>query len=80
MKTEIVLPYLSETMEDGTISRWLKLPGDLIAVGDELVEIETDKITTVYQSDTAGRLTEIVVREGETVPSGTVIAIIESSA
>jgi pyruvate dehydrogenase E2 component (dihydrolipoamide acetyltransferase) len=71
---EIVMPRLSDSMEEGTILRWLKSPGDEVSVGDELVEIETDKANMVYESDEAGTLTEIVAEEGDTLPIGEVIA------
>jgi pyruvate/2-oxoglutarate dehydrogenase complex dihydrolipoamide acyltransferase (E2) component len=61
-------------MEEGTILQWLKKPGDQVAVGDELVEIETDKANMAYESDVAGTLLEIVAAEGETLPIGSVIA------
>jgi pyruvate dehydrogenase E2 component (dihydrolipoamide acetyltransferase) len=61
-------------MEEGTILQWLKQVGDEVAVGDELVEIETDKANMAYESDVAGTLTEIVAQEGETVPIGETIA------
>ncbi len=53
---------------------WLKSVGDEVAVGDELVEIETDKANMVYEADTAGTLVEIVAEEGATLPIGEVIA------
>jgi pyruvate dehydrogenase E2 component (dihydrolipoamide acetyltransferase) len=71
---EVVMPRLSDSMEEGTILRWLKSVGDEISTGDELVEIETDKANMVYESDEAGTLTEIVAGEGETLPIGAVIA------
>jgi pyruvate dehydrogenase E2 component (dihydrolipoamide acetyltransferase) len=71
---EIVMPRLSDSMEEGTILQWLKKPGDEVAVGDELVEIETDKANMAYESDVAGTLSEILVQEGETVAIGTPIA------
>jgi pyruvate dehydrogenase E2 component (dihydrolipoamide acetyltransferase) len=71
---EVVMPRLSDSMEEGTILQWLKQVGDEIAVGDELVEIETDKANMAYESDVAGKLTEIVAAEGETLPIGSVIA------
>src|SRR3954463_13422923 len=75
----IVMPRLSDSMEEGTILQWLKQIGDDVAVGDELVEIETDKANMAYESDIAGKLTEIVAVEGETLPIGTVIARIGDS-
>jgi pyruvate dehydrogenase E2 component (dihydrolipoamide acetyltransferase) len=71
---EIVMPRLSDSMEEGTILRWIKSEGDEVQVGDELVEIETDKANMVYESDSAGTLIEIVAKEDETLPIGEVIA------
>jgi pyruvate dehydrogenase E2 component (dihydrolipoamide acetyltransferase) len=71
---DVVMPRLSDSMEEGTILQWLKQVGDEIAVGDEIVEIETDKANMAYESDVAGKLTEIVAAEGETLPIGSVIA------
>jgi pyruvate dehydrogenase E2 component (dihydrolipoamide acetyltransferase) len=73
---EIVMPRLSDSMEEGTILQWLKQPGDEISIGDELVEIETDKANMAYESDVAGTLSEILVQEGETVAIGTPIAMV----
>jgi pyruvate dehydrogenase E2 component (dihydrolipoamide acetyltransferase) len=71
--TDITMPQLSESMEEGTILRWLIEDGQPIARGEELVEIETDKATMTHSSEAEGVL-EIAVAEGETVPVGTVIA------
>jgi pyruvate/2-oxoglutarate/acetoin dehydrogenase E1 component len=71
---EILMPRLSDAMEDATISRWLKQPGDSVARGDELVEVETDKTTVVYEAEAAGTLVELLVTEGSEVPLGTPIA------
>ncbi len=68
------MPRLSDSMEEGTILSWLKQVGDEVAVGDELVEIETDKANMAYESDVAGVLVEILAAEGETLPIGTPIA------
>jgi pyruvate dehydrogenase E2 component (dihydrolipoamide acetyltransferase) len=70
---DVVMPRLSDSMEEGTILKWLKAEGDEVAKGDELVEIETDKATMTYEADTAGALA-IVAQEGETLPIGQVIA------
>jgi pyruvate dehydrogenase E2 component (dihydrolipoamide acetyltransferase) len=72
--SEIVMPRLSDSMEEGTVLRWLKSEGDEVAVGDELVEIETDKANMVYESDAAGTLIELVADEGDTLAIGEVIA------
>ncbi|MFL5898484.1 MAG: dihydrolipoamide acetyltransferase family protein [Solirubrobacterales bacterium] len=72
--SEVVMPRLSDSMEEGTILTWLKQIGDEVAVGDELVEIETDKANMAYEADVAGTLQEILAKEGETLPIGTPIA------
>ncbi len=77
--TDVVMPRLSDSMEEGTILQWLKKVGDEIAVGDELVEIETDKANMAYEADTAGTLVEILAEEGATLPIGEVIARIGDS-
>jgi pyruvate dehydrogenase E2 component (dihydrolipoamide acetyltransferase) len=71
---DIVMPRLSDSMEEGTVLRWLKSVGDKVAVGDELVEIETDKANMVYEADSAGTLVEILAQEGDTLPIGETIA------
>ena len=76
---DIVMPRLSDSMEEGTVLQWLKQVGDEIAVGDELVEIETDKANMAYESDVAGTLSEIMAPEGETVAIGTPIARVGDS-
>jgi pyruvate dehydrogenase E2 component (dihydrolipoamide acetyltransferase) len=74
MAEDVVMPRLSDSMEEGTVLRWLKSEGDEVAVGDELVEIETDKANMVYESDAAGTLIELVASEGDTLAIGDVIA------
>lgn len=76
---EIVMPRLTDSMEEGVILSWLKSDGDEVAVGDELVEIETDKASMVYESDLAGTLS-ILVEEGETRPIGEPIADVGDGA
>jgi pyruvate dehydrogenase E2 component (dihydrolipoamide acetyltransferase) len=71
---DIVMPRLSDSMEEGTVLRWLKGVGDAVEVGEELVEIETDKANMVYEADTAGTLVEIMAQEGDTLPVGDPIA------
>jgi pyruvate dehydrogenase E2 component (dihydrolipoamide acetyltransferase) len=72
---DIVMPRLSDTMEEGTILRWLKGDGEAVARGEELVEIETDKATMTYESDLEGTL-QIVAAEGSTLAVGEVIAYV----
>src|SRR3954468_18069329 len=72
------MPRLSDSMEEGTILRWLKSEGDQVARGEELVEIETDKATLPYESDLSGRL-HILAAAGETLPVGRRIATIAAA-
>src|SRR3954452_1119495 len=74
MATDITMPRLSDSMEEGTILKWIVSEGDEVEKGQEIVEIETDKANMTYEADTAGTLIEIVVSEGENVPLGEVIA------
>jgi pyruvate dehydrogenase E2 component (dihydrolipoamide acetyltransferase) len=74
MAVDIVMPRLSDSMEEGTVLRWLKGVGDSVEVGEELVEIETDKANMVYEADTAGTVVEILAPEGDTLPVGDPIA------
>jgi pyruvate dehydrogenase E2 component (dihydrolipoamide acetyltransferase) len=76
---DVVMPRLSDSMEEGTILKWLKPDGDEVAKGEELVEIETDKATMTYESDAEGTL-EIVAEEGSTLAIGEVIARIGEGA
>ncbi len=76
---EIVMPRLSDTMEEGTILRWLKQDGEHVARGEELVEIETDKAAMVYESDQDGTLKRLAA-EGDTLPVGQVIARVGNAA
>jgi pyruvate dehydrogenase E2 component (dihydrolipoamide acetyltransferase) len=71
---EVMMPRLSDSMEEGTVLNWLKQVGDEVAIGEELVEIETDKANMGYEADVAGTLLEIVVQENETAPVGALIA------
>ncbi len=73
---QLVMPRLSDSMEEGTILSWLKQVGDEVAVGEEIVEIETDKANMAYEADEAGVLTEILAPEGTTLPIGEPIAVI----
>jgi pyruvate dehydrogenase E2 component (dihydrolipoamide acetyltransferase) len=71
--SDVTMPRLSDSMEEGTILKWLKAAGDEVSKGDELVEIETDKATMTYEADADGTL-EIVADEGATLAIGEVIA------
>ncbi|HEU0316053.1 MAG TPA: biotin/lipoyl-containing protein, partial [Solirubrobacteraceae bacterium] len=74
---EIKMPRLSDTMEEGAIATWHKKPGDPVAVGDVLVEIETDKAVMEYEAYQAGTLAEILVPEGENADIGAPIALLD---
>jgi pyruvate dehydrogenase E2 component (dihydrolipoamide acetyltransferase) len=74
MATDITMPRLSDSMEEGTILKWLVSEGDEVSKGQEIVEIETDKANMTYEADTAGTVVELVASEGDTLALGEVIA------
>ena len=73
---DITLPQLGETVTEGTITRWFKKVGDTVSADEPLFEVSTDKVDTEVPSPISGTLTEIRVAEGDTVPVGTVIAVV----
>ncbi len=77
---EVVMPQMGVSVAEGTITRWLKQPGEAIALDEPLLEISTDKVDTEVPSPGEGIVTEIRVQEGETVEVGTVLAVIGSAA
>jgi len=77
---EIKMPRLSDTMEEGAIATWHKKPGDPVAIGDVLVEIETDKAVMEYEAYQAGTLAEILVPEGQNADIGAPIALLDDGA
>jgi len=74
MKINVVMPRLTETMEEGTLSSWLKEPGDFVKKMDKLFEVETDKTVMEVEAVDEGFLCEILVKAGETAPVGAVLA------
>ncbi|HYJ88440.1 MAG TPA: pyruvate dehydrogenase complex dihydrolipoamide acetyltransferase [Pyrinomonadaceae bacterium] len=76
MATQVIMPKLSPTMEEGQLSRWLKKEGDKVSMGEPLAEIDTDKATMEMQALGNGVLRKILIQEGESAPLGQVIAII----
>ena len=78
MAVTLTMPEVAETVVEGTVSRWLKKPGDSVELYESLVEIVTDKVNVELPSPAAGVLTEILVAEGETVPIGTPLALMEA--
>ncbi|HEY2386913.1 MAG TPA: dihydrolipoamide acetyltransferase family protein [Candidatus Binatia bacterium] len=77
MSVEIVMPKLSDTMEEGTILRWLKQVGDQVARGDVIAEVETDKADMELEASAAGVLREIKVQEGQSAVVGAVLALVD---
>ena len=80
MATEVIMPRMSDTMEEGKILKWLKKVGDRIEVGDIIAEVETDKADMEMEALDDGFLTEIRAQEGESVPVGGVIALLGEEA
>ena len=76
MAEEIVMPRLSDTMERGTIARWLVHEGDAVHEGDVLAEIETDKATMELNAYSDGVLLRILVQDGEAAELGAPIAVV----
>src|SRR6185437_3732588 len=76
MPTPVVMPQMGESIAEGTIVRWIKKVGDKIDRDEPLFEISTDKVDAEIPSPAAGVLTEIRVKEGETVPVNSVVAVI----
>ncbi len=80
MATEVIMPRMSDTMEEGKILKWLKKVGDWIEVGDIIAEVETDKADMEMEALDDGFLTEIRAQEGESIPVGMVIALLGEEA
>lgn len=80
MSQDILMPRLSDTMEEGTISRWHKHQGDRVEKGDVLAEVETDKANMEVPAYSSGVLSSVVVKEGETAKIGAVIAVLGETA
>src|ERR1700693_4354497 len=77
---DVQMPRLSDSMETGKILRWLKKEGEDVKKGEPLVEIESDKANIEVEAYASGKLSKIVVAEGESAPIGAVIAQIGDSA
>src|SRR5882672_9428263 len=76
MSTDVMMPQMGESIAEGTIVRWIKKVGDAIDRDEPLFEISTDKVDAEIPSPAAGVLLEIKVKEGETVPVNSVVAVI----
>jgi pyruvate dehydrogenase E2 component (dihydrolipoamide acetyltransferase) len=80
MAVDIVMPQMGESIFEGTITKWLKKPGDKVERDEPLFEISTDKVDAEIPSPSAGVLKEIKVGEGKTVPIQTVVGVIDAAA
>src|SRR6266851_830288 len=77
MAIEVTMPQMGESIVEGTITKWLVKEGDTVVEDQPLVEISTDKVDTEIPSPGAGRIAKIVTVEGQTVPVGATLAVIE---
>ena len=78
MAVDVIMPQMGESIFEGTITRWLKKPGDRVERDEPLFEISTDKVDAEIPAPSAGVLKEIKVTEGQTVPIQTVVAVIDA--
>ena len=76
---ELKMPKLGESVTEGTIGKWLKQPGEKVEKYDLIVEVQTDKVNTEIPSPVAGTLKDVKVKEGDTVPIGTLLATFETA-
>jgi len=76
MSVDVTMPKLSDTMEEGKILKWLKHPGDNVAIGEIIAEVETDKANMELEAYDEGVLSEVRVQEGQSAPVGAVIAVL----
>ena len=79
MPVDVVMPQMGESIFEGTITKWLKKPGDKVERDEPLFEISTDKVDAEIPSPSAGVLKEIKVPEGQTVPIQTIVAVIDGA-
>ena len=75
--TDVVMPQMGESIVEGTLTKWLKKPGERVERDEPLFEISTDKVDTEIPSPAAGTLAEVLVEEGKTVGINTVVARID---
>src|SRR5689334_10518745 len=78
--TDVVMPQMGESIVEGTLTKWLKKPGEHVERDEPLFEISTDKVDTEIPSPAAGTLSEVLVEEGKTVGINTVVARISDGA
>ncbi|MGC2445178.1 biotin/lipoyl-containing protein, partial [Candidatus Binatus sp.] len=77
MAIDVTMPQMGESVVEGTITKWLVKEGDVVIEDQPLVEISTDKVDTEIPSPGAGRIAKIVAAEGQTLPVGATLAVIE---
>lgn len=77
MATEVNLPQFGMGMTEGTVQKWLKAEGDPVTEEEEIAEVEAEKVTVMVVAPETGTLVRIVVKEGETVPVFTTLAMID---
>ena len=80
MATDVEVPALGESITEGTLAQWLKKPGEAVAADEPIASLETDKVSVEVPSPVAGVLTEQLVKEGDTVAVGAVIARVDEKA
>jgi pyruvate dehydrogenase E2 component (dihydrolipoamide acetyltransferase) len=80
MSIAVIMPALELAQETGKVIRWLKAPGDAVAQGEPIVEIETDKVTTEIEAPASGILRDVTAQEGDVVPVGHAIALIVAAS
>src|SRR5690348_13933534 len=80
MPTNVIMPQMGESVAEGTVVKWLKKVGDRVERDEALVEISTDKVDAEIPSPAAGVLTDIVVKENETVEVNSILAVIDGEA
>src|ERR1700757_3074777 len=78
MSTDVVMPQMGESVVEGTITKWLKKPGDTVQREEPLFEISTDKVDAEIPSPASGVLKEVKVKEGATVQVNTIVGVIDS--
>src|SRR5216684_2744294 len=74
MAIDVVMPQMGESIAEGTVVRWIKKPGDKVDRDEPLLEISTDKVDAEIPSPAAGTLSEVLVKEGQTVAVNSVVA------
>src|SRR5580692_3240478 len=80
MPTNVIMPQMGESIFEGTVTKWLKKPGDAVLRDEPLFEISTDKVDAEIPSPAAGTLTNVLVKEGETVQINTIVAVLDGDS